>query len=275
MCRLKEINMQSHGQYEKANKAYWSNRASGYSNVNRNELDSGQHQRWAGTLNAYIERRYPDRSHDEIAVLDIGTGPGFFAIILAELGYRVTAVDYTESMLEKARINAGRWYDRIQFRKMNAEELDFEAASFDVIVTRNLTWNLPNPEKAYGEWTRVLKPGGLLLNFDANWYNYLYHEEAREGYLRDRENIRKSGVANENEADGTDIPAMEAIAYKAPLSALRRPGWDEKVLNGMDMDVRTDTDIWKIVWTREEKINNASTPMFLVQAVKRQVSCGL
>ena len=48
---------------------------------------------------------------------------------------------------------------------MNAEELTFAPESFDVIVSRNLTWNLHDPKKAYQSWERVLKSGGLLLNF--------------------------------------------------------------------------------------------------------------
>lgn len=260
--------MQLQQQYETENRAYWSNRAPGYSEVNRSELRSGQRQVWGGTLSELIENHYPGRERETIAVLDIGTGPGFFAIILAEMGYQVTAVDYTESMLEKARLNAGIWGEKIRFLQMNAEELKLGSGSFDVIVTRNLTWNLPHPEKAYGEWERVLKPGGILLNFDANWYNYLFDEAAREGYLQDRENIRESGVSNET--DGTDIPAMEAIAFQAPLSALRRPEWDRKVLERLGMAVETDPEIWRTVWTREERINNSSTPMFLVRAVKRK-----
>ena len=51
---------------------------------------------------------------------------------------------------------------------MNAEALCFEDSSFDIVISRNLTWNLPDPDKAYAEWTRILKSGGLLLNYDAN-----------------------------------------------------------------------------------------------------------
>ena len=63
---------------------------------------------------------------------------------------------------------------------------------------------------------------------------------------------------------------MEAIAGRAPLSALQRPAWDRKVLESLGMQVSADTEIWKRVWTREERINNASTPMFLVRAVKAE-----
>ena len=42
-------------------------------------------------------------------ILDIGTGPGFFPMILSEAGYTVAAVDYTEEMLEKAKENLGKY----------------------------------------------------------------------------------------------------------------------------------------------------------------------
>ena len=37
------------------------------------------------------------------------------------------------------------------------------------MISRNLTWTLPHVRHAYGEWVRVLKKGGVLLNFDANY----------------------------------------------------------------------------------------------------------
>ncbi len=106
---------------------------------------------------------------DSLKILDIGTGPGFFSMILAEAGYHVTAVDYTPGMLEKAAQNAakfiGKKKENIEFIRMDAQALDFEDESFDVIVSRNLTWNLPHPEMAYKEWLRVLKKGGQAAEF--------------------------------------------------------------------------------------------------------------
>ena len=199
-------------------------------------------------------------------MLDIGTGPGFFAILLAEKGYTVTAVDYTESMLEEARKNAGTLQQQIDFQCMNVENLRFLDNTFDAVVTRNVTWNLPHPMQAYQEWQRVLKPGGVLLNFDANWYRYLYDNTAWQGYIADRKEIQRTGVVNET--DGTDIPAMEAIARKVPLSQTMRPQWDADILEELRMHVAVDTEIWRTVWTQAERINNASTPMFCIRAVK-------
>lgn len=43
---------------------------------------------------------------------------------------------------------------------LDAEKPEFPDATFDVVVSRNLTWTLPHAEEAYREWTRVLKKGG-------------------------------------------------------------------------------------------------------------------
>ena len=51
--------------------------------------------------------------------------------------------------------------------------------SFDLIVSRNVIWNLEYPKEALAEWARVLAPGGRMVYFDANWYLYLYDEELR------------------------------------------------------------------------------------------------
>ena len=249
------------------NRRYWSGRAAGYSEVNQLELATQQRQKWSGCLRAEIARQFPERAPGSLCVLEAGTGPGFFAILLCELGYEVTAVDLTPAMLAEARKNAGALADRIRWMEMNAEALDFEAASFDVVLSRNLTWNLPHPERAYAEWARVLKPGGLLLNFDANWYAYLFDDEAQAAYDRDRANSAEQGVWDQNVGENFDV--MEDIARRVPLSNIRRPEWDLALLRGLGLRAEADGQLWQRVWSEEEKLNFSSTPLFLVRAVKR------
>ncbi len=198
--------------------------------------------------------------------MEVGTGPGFFAILLRELGYDVTAIDLTPAMLAEAKKNAGELAGRICWMEMNAEALDFADATFDVVVSRNLTWNLPHPEKAYAEWARVLKPGGLLLNFDANWYAYLFDDEAQAAYDRDRANSAERGVWDQNVGENFDV--MEDIARRVPLSSIRRPDWDLVQLRGLGLQAEADEQTWQRVWSEEEKLNFSSTPLFLVRAKK-------
>lgn len=242
---------------------YWTNRAEGYSQVNQEELAGENRYHWIRELEAQI----PSERKEELEILDIGTGPGFFSILLAEKGYHVTAVDYTEAMLEEARKNAGALAGNIQFYRMDAQSLGFLDESFDVIVTRNLTWNLENPIQAYREWKRVLKPGGVLLNYDANWYHHLFDEEKRRAYEEDRQKV--SAASLEDHYTCTDIDAMEEIAHRVPLSRAMRPQWDQYVLNELGFsEVAVSMDVWEHVWSEVEKINYGSTPMFRIKGIR-------
>ena len=242
--------------------SYWGTRAEGYSEVNEKELAGSQREAWLHVL----EEQFPEK--EEMKILDIGTGPGFFPMILSEAGYTVTAVDYTEEMLEKAKENLGKYtkygLERVTLQRMDAQNLEFADETFDVVISRNLTWNLEKPEQAYQEWMRVLKPGGVLLNFDANWYGYLYDEEKKEAYEADRKKVEEQQLDDHYLC--TDIDRMENIARQVPLSAMERPAW---VLESLGVcSIQTDSEIWKRVWSEEERLNYASTPMFLVRAEK-------
>lgn len=247
--------------------SYWGTRAEGYSEVNEKELAGSQREAWLHVL----EEQFPEKKKEEMKILDIGTGPGFFPMILSEAGYTVAAVDYTEEMLEKAKENLGKYtkygLERVTLQRMDAQNLEFADETFDVVISRNLTWNLEKPEQAYQEWMRVLKPGGVLLNFDANWYGYLYDEEKKEAYGADRKKVEEQQLDDHYLC--TDIDRMENIARQVPLSAMERPAWDTKVLESLGVcSIQTDSEIWKRVWSEEERLNYASTPMFLVRAEK-------
>ena len=258
-------------QLKNENEAYWTNRASGYSEVNKDELRTQQKAVWTRELTEQIEAAFPRVAPENLRVLDMGCGPGFFSIILARADYRVTAADYTPAMLDEARANARTEgvEQTIVFCRMDAENLEVTSDSFDVVVSRNLTWNLPHPERAYAEWLRVLKPGGLLLNYDANWYAHLYDAELRRAYEADRQATQDAGI--KDEYVGTDIDAMEDIARQMPLSPVERPAWDEGVLRELGAaQVEVDPRVWERVFSPEERVNYASTPMFRVKARKAQ-----
>ena len=201
------------------NKNYWTDRAPGYSEVNRLELATAQRQRWKNCICEELTRRFPDRPLADLQVLEVGTGPGFFAILLRELGCAVTAIDLTRAMLAEAKENAGPLADEICFMEMNAEALSFAPERFDAVISRNLTWNLPHPDRAYAEWTRVLKKGGVLLNFDANWYAYLFDEDAQAAWDRDRRRrlgSERRGRGRALRRDGGDRPPRAAVKNCAP-----------------------------------------------------------
>ena len=252
--------------------AYWTQRAEGYSEYNQQEMADARRSMWKNKLLSLLEENFPGKNPEELKVLDVGTGPGFFALLLAEAGYQVTAADVTEEMLKEAKKNTGVFAEKITWKLSDAQKLELGDCEFDVVFSRNVTWNLENPGQAYEEWVRVLKPGGLLCNFDADWYGHLYDEEKRSGYEKDRQRVEEKNL--EDYYTGTDIERMEAIARQVPLSRQKRPQWDVEALKNAGLtEVSCDTEVWKQVWTEEEIANNGSTPIFLLSGKKRESFC--
>ena len=249
------------------NKSYWEQRASGYSQVNIEELQGVQRRNWKRFLHDEIMEHFEGKKPSDVRVLDIGAGPGFISIILAEQGFRVTAADGASSMLAEARRNAGDLADKINFTLADAENLDFEPGSYDVVLSRNLTWNLPNPDKAYNSWMKVLAPGGLILVFDANWYSYLVDEESLAGYEEDRKSVKEQGLEDYN--IGENFDAMEEVARDLPMTERIRPAWDKRFLEGIGARrIRTVENVGRYLYSEKEKINYNSTPLFMIRAEK-------
>jgi len=98
-----------------------------------------------------------------LKILDIGTGTGFLALLLAEMGYGITAVDWSMTMMQKAKEKAKAAQIPVQFEVQDAENLTFPDASFDAVVSRHVLWTLADPFRASKEWARVIKPGGIVI----------------------------------------------------------------------------------------------------------------
>ncbi len=95
--------------------------------------------------------------------------PDFSRSCWQKRAHEVFGIDLTPEMIENAIQLAEEENADCCFQVMDAENPMFADETFDVVISRNLTWTLPNAEHAYGEWMRVLKTGGVLLNFDANY----------------------------------------------------------------------------------------------------------
>ncbi len=144
---------------------YWNWRSASY------ELDLAKSietvKNWESTINGLVSHF---RGKD-IRALDVGTGPGQLAFYLAQEGFDVTGIDISPGMIERASLKARELGLCVDFRTGDAGNLPFGDNAFDVVVTRNLVWTLPNPEAAVKEWHRVLKPGGRIIISDGYWCN--------------------------------------------------------------------------------------------------------
>jgi SAM-dependent methyltransferase len=95
-------------------------------------------------------------------LLDVGCGTGVVAITAARGGARVTALDLTPELIERARENGRTATAEIDWREGDAEKLPFGDAAFDVVLSQFGHMFAPRPEVALGEMLRVLRPGGTI-----------------------------------------------------------------------------------------------------------------
>src|SRR6266496_5709380 len=93
---------------------------------------------------------------------------GYHAIEVAKLGFTVTGLDISATMVEIATDGASRAGVRAEFRRGDASAMPFEDGSFDVVVCQAAFKNFRRPVTALNEMHRVLRPGGVAVVQDMN-----------------------------------------------------------------------------------------------------------
>ena len=221
-------------------KNYWSKRADEFGDARYTDMQGEKRANWTRLIEAHLPEKRPLRA------LDLGTGAGFFSFILRDLGSEVTGIDYSEEMLKNAHKNAERLgYSDIRFLQMDAQNLQFADESFDFIFTRNVTWTLPDPARAYAEMLRVLSPGGKLMNADANYSAgcKIMDEKGWTEQAAEQANTQYAFPAQSLEM----LRERNDIAKSLYIAEEQRPIWDLRVLMSrgverfwLDLDVNTN-----------------------------------
>ena len=96
------------------------------------------------------------------SVLDVAAGTGNASIPAAEAGARVTASDLTPELLEAGRGRAAAAGVELDWVTADAEQLPFEDASFDVVMSAIGVMFAPHHQQAADELVRVCRPGGTI-----------------------------------------------------------------------------------------------------------------
>jgi len=173
-----------------------------------------------------------------LKVLDVGTGTGVIALLLAEMGHLVTGIDISRRMLERAEEKARKGNLQTEFRLGDAEALPFEDESFDAVVSRHVLWTLPNPEKALVNWKRVLRPGGKLVNIDGDFnkhktlskeiWRYLVmplilFSEGRDPRQRRYKRMEKYLPMRQQRRPEADVKLLERLGFEVDVSEVEIP----------------------------------------------------
>ncbi len=220
---------------------YWSGRAREYSELHEGELASERGEAFGRLVAALVREAALTRAAEgrtgggraaegraseqegRLRALDLGCGSGMMSILLASAGCEVTGVDFSSDMLSQAKENAvGHGVaDRVGFVRSDVHRLPFDDATFDLVLTRNVSWVLDRVEDVYAEALRVLRPGGLFANVDAP-----YGQAFAAAAARGEEPVHPTQTL-------AQLRTRNAIVADLPISRVDRPGWDVRTLGSL------------------------------------------
>jgi RNA polymerase sigma factor (sigma-70 family) len=115
----------------------------------------------------------------EMTVLDVGTGTGYLAGMMAPLVGEVIGVDCAPAMLTRAgekMVQAG--YQHVSFQEGMAERLPLATGSVDVAMCHMLLHHVVSPRTALAELRRVVRPGGYVVIIDAHTHTHHWTPQA-------------------------------------------------------------------------------------------------
>jgi ubiquinone/menaquinone biosynthesis C-methylase UbiE len=113
---------------------------------------------------AWVQKYLAHRVHPGAEVLSVGCGPGVILRAVTDLdsSIRATGIDVSEGRLQQAK-EKNRGNSRVQFVCGDAQSMEFQSNSFDLVYCRMLLQYLKEKERAVSEMARVCKPGGTVL----------------------------------------------------------------------------------------------------------------
>ena len=242
----------------------WTIRSDNYNKYVCEELATDRVQKWLSVIEQNVPKEKPLR------ILDAGCGPGFFSVILSMAGHQVIGIDGSFRMLRHAEENAKNAGVSPKLLRGDFGKIPYATNSFDLVISRNVTHTIREHLKVYGEWNRVLKPGGVLLIFDANWHLPYQPGPVREDAIRrEKECLAQYGSGftydGSYEYIDSDLDPEEFQVFGSAV----RPDFDIGVLRQLPFEeISFVRDVTGELWSEKEKLAYGATPLYMLRAKK-------
>jgi SAM-dependent methyltransferase len=143
--------------------AYWDAQAEHFDDEPDHGLvDPTTRAAWAEVLGRLIPPSYR-------RVADLGCGTGSLAVLMAEAGHHVTAMDVSRAMVGRAEAKAEAAGVRLDPMVGDVSAPGLSPASYDAVLSRHVVWALPKPAAALSRWVGLLVPGGRMVLVEGFW----------------------------------------------------------------------------------------------------------
>ena len=193
--------------------------------------------KWPFPINSAL-RRMEDHLYDSLGlqrhaeVLDAGCGVGHVAMHLAHKGLKVYGIDVVRNHVKWAQqgIQANGLEKKVAVRLMDYHHLDgLPDASFNGVYTMETLVHATDPERALGEFFRVMKPGGLLALYE---YDHVDFDRVP------KDSSKSSMESMEQVNSRASMPANRMFSPGALQSMLERQGFQDVVVEDLSENVR-------------------------------------
>ncbi len=119
---------------------------------------------------AYISDILSETDLTDRTVLDFGCGiGGIDRLLVTKYGaLRVLGLDVVDTLIKRARNDAEKYQlsDRLEFKQIESEDLEFEDETFDVVISKDAIVHLPEKQMIVNEFYRILRRKGVLVGSD-------------------------------------------------------------------------------------------------------------
>jgi ubiquinone/menaquinone biosynthesis C-methylase UbiE len=224
-------NLQSEDHLKQEINQIWNEGAEGYDKQYAHGLHTSEEkQAWLEALDKIV-------GPGPLSIADVGSGTGFLALLLAELGHRVQAFDLSEGMLEQGRQKAARQKLQVEFKAGDAEKVPLPHGAVDLTINRHVLWTLPRPVEALKEWKRVTKAGGRVIVIDGLWgleapLPQKLQKQAGKLLLEIQKRLKRGGLKSQEEEHAhrytlqlmQQLPAMKLQNYEQLLAWFSEAG---------------------------------------------------
>lgn len=176
----------------------------------------------SGALNSRLRKLLHDPKnimgeyvHQGFTAADIGCGPGYFTLALADMvgeEGRVIAVDIQKEMLSKlkARTEALKLQSRISLHQCSEDKIGINA-KLDFVLAFWMVHEVPDPQKLFAEIVALLKPEGLFLMVEP-----LFHTSAASF----RDEVIKAQTAGLTPYKEVKVSISRAMLFSLPGKTL-------------------------------------------------------
>ena len=180
--------------------------------------------------------------------LEIGSGTGYFSLNLVQLGVieRLTATDISPGMLERLAGTAeALGLEDVTTVETEAETLPFEDESFDLVLGHAVLHHIPDLDKAFADFRRVLRPGGMIAfaGEPSRYGDTLAALPKRAGLAlapvwRRAVGARERAVAEYEQSEGHSLEGEVDVHAFAPADLrrlLRDAGFEKRHVGGEEL----------------------------------------